>query len=192
MRALRTITGAVALSCTAVALFPGTAWAKGPPCPPGGPIEASATFKPQRERVPDAHNEFVARVTVRQDGAPVPGLGPSVGLVRIGTEHPGGYLYFPRQLTNADGVAWVAVTVPRRGRWRYRLHACSDARVEQSGLVPADGPPASPPPAPTSADRGGAPAGDGESWALWLGVAGALGAAAVAALMLSARARARA
>jgi len=147
----RSFTAALALAGAAL-LCPSTVLAKGPPCPPGAPVEATATFKPRANPVAteDPHTQFNARITVRQEREPLAGQVPSIGLVRHGTEHPGGYLYFPRDPTNGDGVAWVAVTVPSRGRWSYRLHACPGERIQQSGPIPADGG-VPQPPTPTSA-----------------------------------------
>jgi hypothetical protein len=184
----------MALAWGAALTFPVAAEAKGPPCPPGKPVEAHATFKERANPVATGSGitELIARVSVSSRGDPLRGQVPYIGLVRRGTEHPGGYLYFARRATDAAGMASITVNVPSRGRWSHELYACADGELQQSGPIPADGAPTSPPRARASGDRGGVPAGDDASWSLWIGIAAALGAAAAIALMISQRARARA
>jgi hypothetical protein len=172
-------------------LPPGTATAKGPPCPPG-PVEAGATFNPRAD-LGDGHSVFVARIQVDRGGVPLPQQVPYLGLVRRrsgrGSGYRPGYLYFPRRATDANGTAWVTVTVPSSGRWRYRIFPCPDGELQQSGPVPAAGVPGPPTPARSSPART-ASEDAGTPWEIWAGLAAAI--AAGAAALSAGRARARA
>jgi hypothetical protein len=118
------------LVVTAMAVVPGSAWAKGP--------GDHGSFAPARAEVSfpgdgDPGGAGVAKVRFRgQHGEPAPG---EIARIRLTERSTGRSRDFYGQPSQEDGISFVPLEYPRRGEWEWALFAQNGMDAAATGRL---------------------------------------------------------